>query len=62
MDVVDDLVVLADVGDDAHVEIRLVCVHVRADVLHCECDRLLDFLEVLELFDLVVWELVLGGD
>ena len=62
VDVVHDLVVVVDVRDDADLELFLVGVHVGADVLHRERDRMLDLVEVLDLLYLVVRELVLSGD
>ena len=61
MDVVDDLVVFADVGYDVHIEASFVGVHIGTDVLHGECDWLLNLLIVLNFLDLVVRELILGS-
>ena len=60
MNVVDDFIVIVYVRNDADVEVVLVGVHVRANVVHGEIDRLLYLLEVLQLLDLVVRELVLS--
>ena len=57
---VDYLVAFIDVRDDFPVKVTLISVHVGADVLHCEHDRLLNLLKVFDLFDLVVGELILG--
>ena len=43
------------------IEAALVLVHISSDVLHRELYRVLNLLEVLQLLDLVVRELVLGG-
>ena len=60
VDVVDDLMVLADMRDDVDFKASLVGVHVRPDVFHRESYWLLDFVEVLNFLNLVVWELILG--
>ena len=59
MNIVHYLVVFADVRNDLYVKALLVKVHVFHDVLHRETYRLLDLIEELHLFELVVRELVL---
>ena len=61
VDVVYNLLALADVWNDVFLESTFVLVHISADVLHRELYRVLNLVEVLELLDLVVGELVLGG-
>ena len=60
MNVVNDFIVIVYVRNDADVEVVLVGVHVRANVVHGEIDRLLYLLKVLQLLNLVVRELVLS--
>lgn len=62
VDVVYDLVVLADVWYDVDVEIAFVDDHVSTDLFQCECYWFLNLLEVLQLFDLIVRELIFSGD
>jgi hypothetical protein len=54
------LVVFADVRNDLDVKATFIGVHIAHDVFHREGDWLLDFLEVLNLLELVVRELILG--
>ena len=61
VDVVYNLLALTDVRNDVFLESTFVLVHISSDVLHRELYRVLNLVEVLELLDLVVGELVLGG-
>ena len=60
MDVVNDLIILINVRNDARVEATLISVHIGPNVLHCKLNWRLYLCKVLHLFDLVVWELILG--
>ena len=59
VNIVDYILVFADVRNDIDMESVFINDHIGTNLLHRECDGLLNLLEVLQLFYLIVRELIL---